>query len=170
MAKTFYESKGLFIKILKTNDAMNIFEAIREDHQKQRTLVDLLVKTHGDSEGRNEIFARLKRELEVHADAEERHFYKPLISADLTQDKARHSIAEHHDIEELIEKLEETDMSSSAWVHYAGQLKEQVIHHLDEEEHEVFQMAGKVLSENQKSSLATSYKKDMEKMKEEYSK
>ena len=148
---------------------MNIFEAIREDHEKQRTLVDLLVKTHGDSEGRNELFARLKRELHVHEDAEERFFYKPLISADLTQDKARHGIAEHHEIDELIEKLEDTEMSSSAWKGYAEKLRDKVLHHLDEEEHQIFQMAGKVLKDNQKTELAKSYRGAMEEMKSEYS-
>ena len=141
---------------------MNIFEAIREDHQKQRTLVDILIKTHGDSEGRDEIFKKLKHELKVHANAEERHFYIPLMKDDLTQEKARHSVAEHHDIDETIEKLEQTDYSSSAWLAHAKKLHELVHHHLDEEEHEVFQMAGKALTEAQKTSLAKSYREAMD--------
>lgn len=140
---------------------MNIFEAIREDHQKQRTLVDLLTKTHGDSDGRQELFDRLKNHLQTHAEVEERFFYVPLMKDDLTQDKARHSVAEHNDIDELIEELEKTDMSSPHWLATANKLKDQVIHHLDEEEHEVFQMAGKALTEKQKTELATSYQKEM---------
>lgn len=141
---------------------MNIFEALREDHQKQRTLIDILVKTHGDSEGRREIFERLKEALEIHANAEERHFYVPLLEHDLTQEKARHSVAEHHELDELIEKLEETDMSSPGWLSTAKNLGERLIHHLDEEEQEVFQMAGKALSETQKITLAKSYRAMMD--------
>lgn len=140
---------------------MNIFEALREDHDRQRELLDKLMETSGDTQERDKLFKALKDELQVHADAEERHFYKPLIDSDLTQDKARHSIAEHHEIDELIDTLEETEYSSPAWLTYAKQLKEQVEHHLDEEEHEVFQMAGKVLSDTQKKSLATTYRKYM---------
>ena len=140
---------------------MNIFEALREDHEKQRTLVDILSKTHGDSDGRDELFQRLKRELQAHADAEERHFYVPLIDDDLTQEKARHSIAEHHEIDELIEQLESTDYSSPGWKATAEKLKHQVIHHLDEEEHEVFQLAGKVFTDQQKSQLADDYRQEM---------
>jgi len=140
---------------------MNIFEALREDHDRQRTLVELLTKTQGDSEGRREIFERLKRELEEHAAAEERAFYIPLIEEDMTQDKARHSIAEHQEIDELIAELEETDRSSAAWLSTAQKLKDKVTHHLDEEEREVFQMAGKVLSEQQKTELAEDYQKEM---------
>ncbi|MBF98049.1 MAG: hemerythrin [Owenweeksia sp.] len=141
---------------------MNIFESLREDHQKQRTLVDVLVKTHGDSEGRDEIFQKLKHELQIHADAEERYFYKPLIDSDLTQEKARHSIAEHHEMDELIEELENTDYSSPHWVAVAKKLHERVHHHLDEEEHEVFQMAGKALNETQKTTLGQNYRKAIE--------
>ena len=146
---------------------MNIFESLREDHQKQRTLVDLLAKTHGDSDGRRELFERLKRELEHHAAAEERHFYVPLMEEDLTQQKARHSVAEHQELDELISELEKTDPSSSGWLATAKKLSERLVHHLDEEEHEVFQMAGKVLSEDKKKTLATEYRNYMETLQNE---
>lgn len=142
---------------------MNIFEALRNDHDIQRDLLEKLVDTSGDSKTRDEIFKKLRTELEAHADAEERYFYKPLIDSDKTQDKARHSIAEHHEIDELIEQLEKTEYSSSAWLKIAKDLQEKVEHHLDEEEHEVFQMAGKVLSENNKKSLAKDYESHMAK-------
>jgi len=141
---------------------MNIFEALREDHDSQRTLIKLLTETHGDSEGRAELFERTKVALQHHAAAEERHFYIPLMEADATQEKARHSVAEHHELDELIETLEATDPASSAWLAHAKTLQETLIHHLDEEEQEVFQMAGKVLSEKQKTSLAKEYREHMQ--------
>ena len=146
---------------------MTIFEALREDHDKQRTLLGILVKTHGDSEGRNELFEKVKQELQHHASAEERYFYRPLMDDDLTQEKARHSVAEHHEIDELIEKLEETDFSSPGWVAHAKKLQELVEHHLDEEEHQVFQIAGKALPESKKESLAKDYRAEMERLKNE---
>ncbi|ALM21761.1 hypothetical protein JCM19294_2068 [Nonlabens tegetincola] len=141
---------------------MNIFEAIREDHEKQRDYCKKLLDTSGDSEFRRNIWEELKKELQIHADAEEKYFYVPLFKDDLTQDKARHSVAEHHEIDELIEKLNDTDFDSSAWLAHMKNLADKVIHHLDEEEHEVFQLAGKSLSENQKKSLASDYKDAMQ--------
>jgi hemerythrin-like domain-containing protein len=138
-----------------------IFDALRDDHKTQRTLVDLLARTHGDSEGRDELFDKLKSELQNHAAAEERCFYKPLMDYDLTQEKARHGIAEHHEIDELIETLEATDPSSPSWKANAEKLQHVVHHHLDEEEHEVFQQAGRVLSEELKTSLAGEYRQQM---------
>ncbi|GAK93419.1 hypothetical protein JCM19298_2138 [Nonlabens ulvanivorans] len=141
---------------------MNIFEALRKDHEIQRELCDQLVHTSGDTALRKNMFKKLKHELAIHADAEERHFYVPLIESDLTQEKARHSIAEHHEMDELVEKLEETDMDSSAWLKYMKELAHQVEHHLDEEEQEVFQLAGKALNEKEKTSLAKDYQEFME--------
>ncbi|GAK76128.1 hypothetical protein JCM19296_1725 [Nonlabens ulvanivorans] len=141
---------------------MNIFEALRKDHEIQRDLCDQLVHTSGDTALRKNMFNKLKHELAIHADAEERHFYVPLIESDLTQEKARHSIAEHHEMDELVEKLEETDMDSSAWLKYMKELAHQVEHHLDEEEQEVFQLAGKALNEKEKSNLAKDYQEFME--------
>ena len=140
---------------------MNIFESIRKDHDTQRDLLDQLVNTSGDSKLRDNIYKKLKKELEVHADAEERHFYKPLISNDMMQEKARHGIAEHHEIDEIIEKLDSTDYDSSAWLKYAKDLKEKVEHHLEDEEHTFFQLAGKVFTQKQKEELATQYKTHM---------
>jgi len=136
---------------------MNIFEALRKDHEIQRDLIDQLVKTSGDSDKRKELFDQLKKELALHEDAEERYFYVPLLEVDMTQEKARHGIAEHHQMDELVEKIEETDRSSSAWLVYMKELAHQVEHHLDEEEQEVFQLAGKALNETEKKNLAMDY-------------
>lgn len=140
---------------------MDIFKALRADHDKQRDLMKQLVSTSGDTKKRQQLFKNLRTALETHADAEERYFYKPLIDSDKTQEKARHGIAEHHDIDELITELDQTDFSSPAWLRIAKNLKERVEHHLDEEEHEVFQIAGKVLSTSQKESLSKAYQDHM---------
>lgn len=141
---------------------MTIFEALREDHDIQRDLASRLIETQGDSDTRQALFDDIKLELAAHAAAEERYFYIPLMKHDATQEKSRHSVAEHHELDELVEKLEETDMSSPGWLVAAKELAHRLTHHLDEEEHEVFQMAGKVLSDSQKTSLATDYREEMQ--------
>lgn len=141
---------------------MTIFESIRKDHDTQRDLLEKLVKTSGDSNERDVLYKQLKNELNIHAEAEERHFYKPLISNDMMQEKARHGIAEHHEIDELLEQLDDTDYSSSAWLKIAKDLKEKVEHHLEDEEHTFFQLAGKVFNEQQKTALAKDYRSYMD--------
>ena len=136
---------------------MNIFEALRISHVNQCARADNLIQTQGDSAERVWLFRELKRELAAHAAAEERFFYVPLIAHDITQEPARHDIAEHHQMDKLIEQLETTDFSSPAWLSTAKALHHKIYHHLEDEDQSVFQLAGKVLGEAEKLSLAKKY-------------
>ncbi|APD89838.1 hemerythrin [Alteromonas mediterranea] len=142
---------------------MKIFEALRQDHEKQRLLLKILAETSGNTAARREYYEALKTQLESHAIAEERHFYTHLLEKDATVDLTRHGIAEHHEIDELLGKLDETDMSSPAWLRHLKTLQEKVEHHLADEEQEFFQVAGNVLNDSQKTKLADAYREEMEK-------
>jgi len=141
---------------------LNIFEALRESHDRQRGYADALIQTSGDSEARAQAYKRLKEELQAHETAEERFFYIPLMEHDNGIDLSRHAISEHHEMDEMMEELDETEMSSPAWLATAKKLSEKVHHHLKEEEQKFFQMAGKLLDEKQKQSLAGKYVKEYE--------
>ena len=141
---------------------MNIFEALRESHDRQRTYADALIKTSGDTPERVDAYKQLKAELQAHETAEERHFYIPLMEFDNGVDLSRHAISEHHEMDEMMETLDETEMSSPAWLAMAKKLSEKVHHHLKEEEQKFFQMAGKLLSDKQKETLAGQYVKEYE--------
>ncbi len=136
---------------------MDIYESLVNDHDKQRKLLDALVDTSGDSQQRADLFEQVKDELAIHADSEERYFYVPLIKLDSTQDDARHGIAEHHEIDELVKKVEESDPSSAAWLKHAKNLEHKVKHHLEEEEKDYFPVAKKVLSKDRAESLSNEY-------------
>ena len=141
---------------------MNIFEALRESHDRQRGYAENLVRTSGDSQERVDAYKQLKAELQAHETAEERFFYIPLMAHDNGVDLSRHAISEHHAMDELMEELDETEMSSPSWLATAKKLSEKVHHHLEEEEQKFFQMAGKLLDEKQKESLAGQYVKEYE--------
>ena len=143
---------------------MNIFEALRADHDVQRRLLGLLIETQGDSDGRDELFKRLRAALQDHAAAEERHFYVPLMQIDSAQDQARHGVAEHHEIDELIAALEDTDRSSPGWIASARKLHDKVSHHLQDEEHGIFQLSGRVLDDDQKLTLGREYRQMMDEL------
>jgi len=136
---------------------MNIFEALRVSHETQRELSARLLASLGDGAARDTIFSQLKRELVAHETAEERCFYVPLFQHDTTVDEARHAIAEHHLMDEMVEHLESIEAGSAEWRDCAQRLCERIEHHLAEEEHKFFQEAGKVLSEREKTSLARDY-------------
>ncbi|MCY2688573.1 hemerythrin domain-containing protein [Salinimicrobium sp. TH3] len=141
---------------------MNIYEAIREDHDIQRDLCDKLLKTSGESKERKELWPKLRKELEVHEVAEERYFYSPLIDTDSMQEDARHGMAEHHEIDELIQELEATKMDSPHWLATMKKLSDKVHHHLEDEEEEFFGKAKKVYTKKESEELAENYKKSRE--------
>ena len=55
-----------------------------------------------------------------------------------TTDDTRHSVAEHHELEEALNDLAATDMSSSAWMAKFKQLDHDYRHHINEEEEDHF--------------------------------
>ena len=146
---------------------MNIFEALRQSHELQRSISEQLIQTSGYTEEREQLFEALKNELHAHSVAEDRFLYTPLMVEDVGLDITRHALAEHHEMDELVEKLEETDMSSPSWLATAKQLSETVHHHLEEEEHKFFQQAGKILADKEKETLGKKYLAEYRKYKKE---
>ncbi|MGA0569715.1 hemerythrin domain-containing protein [Variovorax sp. VNK109] len=136
---------------------MNIFEALRVSHDTQRALVAQLVSSRTQKDARQRVFEDLKQELKAHETAEERCFYVPLFEHDVTVDASRHAIAEHHEMDEMVEDMEKLDPEGSAWMEHAKKLAHKVKHHLEEEETKFFQEAGKVLTASQKTQLAKEY-------------
>ena len=144
---------------------MNIFDALRESHEKQRDLSEKLIKISGDSKERRALFELLKNELFAHAVGEDRYFYIPLMMTDSGLNITRHALAEHHKMDELMEQLTEMELSNPSWLAVAKKLFDTVHHHLQEEEHGFFQQAGKILSAEQKESLAQQYLAEYKKYK-----
>jgi type I site-specific restriction endonuclease len=135
----------------------NIFQALMVSHEAQRELTARLLATKQASEERQHVFEELKAELAAHETAEERCFYVPLMQHDESMDLSRHAIAEHHEMDEMVEHLDELDPHAAEWQECCQKLCEKVEHHLQEEEQKFFPQAGEVLDEEQKMALAKDY-------------
>lgn len=142
----------------------NIYEALRESHERQRALCKALLETGSEGDGRQDLIRELRREESSHAAAEERFLYAPILMEDNGLMPSRHALAEHHKIDELFEELAKDAPSSRGWMQRAKTLCEKIEHHLEEEETRFFQQSGKILSDAQKVSLAKSYRKDYERL------
>ena len=135
-----------------------IYDVIRDEHDKQRRLIDLLEETHGASADRRELFDCLRVEVLSHSAIEERLFYAALLSDEVTRDRIGHSVEEHKEAEAILHELGDKDMSSPAWLNRFHTLAKDLRHHMDEEELEVFQLAGKVLTRAREEQLAREYR------------
>jgi len=136
---------------------MDIFDALLTSHRTQRDLCARLLADIGEAQARQKTFEELKAELAVHATAEERAFYVPLIEHDGTVDLARHAIAEHHEMDEMVEALDETEAGSAEYLEAVGKLVHRVGHHLDEEEQKFFDQARRILPPERQQELGALY-------------
>lgn len=144
---------------------MDIFEALRQSHDRQRAMARHILELQASSEQHVALFQDFKRELGAHAAAEERWFYLPLIEHDSTMGLARHGMGEHHEMDELVAEVEKLEAASPQWIAKFRELKDKVFHHLEDEEKDFFDVARKKLDKKQQAELAAGYLEDFEKFR-----
>ncbi len=120
------------------NQQTTVLNRLTSDHDRQRELLDKIAQTSGESEERRELFVELTKELKSHAAAEEQAVYSEMLADPEVSDETRHSVAEHHEIDEMLNDLAATDMSSPAWLQKFKQLDDRYRHHINEEEDDHF--------------------------------
>jgi hypothetical protein len=145
---------------------MDIFAALLQSHETQRAICKRLLASIGDPAKRKEAFEELKSELAAHETAEERMFYVPLFAHDETVDASRHGIAEHHEMDEMVEDIEKAEAGSPEWLESIGKLTHKIEHHLKEEEEKFFPQAREVLSRKQVQELGQPYKEEHDRLKD----
>lgn len=136
-----------------------IFEDLKRDHDRHRDLLARIGSSDPDSEERAELFEALRVELQAHAAAEEESLYSCMLANPELRDEARHSVAEHKEIDDYLGELVEADPSSDAWMKTFKELRHRYLHHIDEEETEMFPAASKDLDEATKAKLAAVFEK-----------
>ena len=136
-----------------------IFEDLKRDHDRQRKLLDRIGETSGDSEERRTLFEALRLELQAHAAAEEESLYATMLANPDLRDDARHSVSEHKEVDDMLGELVEMEMSSTGWLTRFKTMRHRYLHHIDEEEEEMFPAASKDLDDATKARLAAVFEK-----------
>ena len=133
---------------------MDAFTLLKNDH---KTVAGLMEKIDATTEralkGREELFAQLKSELDIHAQIEETILYPVLEKADETHDISLEAYEEHKVVKQLLAELAAEPKDAEEWTAKFTVLKENVEHHVEEEEGEMFKKARKVLSEEEIDQL-----------------
>lgn len=144
---------------------MDIFSALIKSHEVQRDLCNQ-IEAAKDTDQKQALLTALIDELAAHAAAEERHLYVPVMAFDDGLELSRHAIAEHHEMDEMVEDLEE--QSGDEWAQTVDKLIDYVRHHLEEEEDEFFGQAKKLLPAEQVDRLGALYVTEHEAFKDEH--
>ncbi|HJR05709.1 MAG TPA: hemerythrin domain-containing protein [Pyrinomonadaceae bacterium] len=127
---------------------MDAFELLKNDHAKVSSIFDKL-EPATDATTRQQLFAQLKQELDIHAHIEETILYPALKQAAETRDITEEAYEEHQEVKDLLAELQTTPPDSEEWGDMILELRENVEHHVEEEEGEMFTKAREVLSEQQ---------------------
>jgi hemerythrin-like domain-containing protein len=132
-------------------DAIALLEA---DHQKvKRLLSELESTTERGIKTRTELFATIKGELTLHEVVEEEIFYPALKSHPKAQDIVLEGYEEHHVVDLLMGELEALDVRDETWGAKAVVMKENIEHHIEEEEGEMFKQARRVFDRKELEDL-----------------
>lgn len=133
---------------------MNAFELLKNDHEKVSAIFENVEATSaGDAALRQNMFAQLKNELEIHAHIEETIFYPALREESEAREIVIEALEEHQEVKDLLAELDGMPVDTDEWSARMEELREGVEHHVAEEEGEMFEKAREVLSHQQIADL-----------------
>ncbi len=133
---------------------MDAIAMLKADHEKVDGLFSQLEETTERAEKtREELFTKLKQELDLHAHVEEAIFYPALKQAEETREITLEAFQEHHVVKVLLRELDAMPVTSETWTAKLKVLKENVEHHVEEEEGEMFKKARNLLNAEQLEEL-----------------
>jgi len=133
---------------------MNAFALLKADHEKVAGILETIEATTERAEkGRDDLFARLKAELDLHAMIEEEIFYPALEDTEEAHDITLEAYEEHRVVKQLLAELAAEPKDTEEWSAKFTVLKENIEHHVEEEEGELFKKARQVLSAEEIETL-----------------
>ena len=133
---------------------MDAITLLKNDHDKvKRLLAELESTTERGVKTRSELFATIKGELTLHEIIEEEIFYPELKAHPKAEDIVLEAFEEHHVVDLLMGELESLDVTDESWGAKALVMKENVEHHIEEEEGEMFPQARRVFDTRELDDL-----------------
>ena len=130
---------------------MDAFELLKADHRKVEELFSQLESASGKQ--KLQVFQQIKTELELHTHIEEKVFYPALEEPEETHDLTLEAYEEHAVVKNLLKQLGRAKTASDEWEAQAKVLQENVEHHVEEEENELFPKAESALGEEEIEAL-----------------
>jgi hemerythrin-like domain-containing protein len=130
---------------------MDAFKLLKADHRKVAKLFGELESANGKA--KLQVFEQIKTELELHTHIEEKIFYPVLEKPKQTHDLTLEAYEEHDVVKNLLRQLSKAKSANDEWEAQAKVLRENVEHHVEEEENELFPKAEAALGEEKIEAL-----------------
>ena len=125
---------------------MDAIELLESQHREVKALFQKCERANG--EAKRQLFEKIADALAVHAAIEEKHFYPATRSA-RTEELLQEAVEEHLSVKRIVADLLEMDPAEAQFDPKIKVLQEQVEHHVEEEEGELFPRVRKLLSEDE---------------------
>jgi hemerythrin superfamily protein len=136
--------------MLTRRQKLDALKLLKEDHDRvKKMLAEGESTTERGEKTREELFARLKSDLEIHERMEEEVLYPALKSHPKARDLALEGYEEHHVVDTILAELEQTPPSDEQWGAKFKVAKENLEHHIEEEETQMFPKARNAFSEDE---------------------
>jgi len=133
---------------------MDALQLLTEDHDHVKKMLEELDDTTERAiKTREQTFAKLQSELEVHEAIEEEIFYPALKEHSKTRDIALEGYEEHHVVDTVIAEMGDVPVSDETWTAKFAVMKENLEHHIEEEEQDMFPKARKVFDQQELDEL-----------------
>lgn len=124
---------------------MDAFSLLKADHRKVEGLFQQLEAASGKAKLR--VFEQIKTELDLHTHIEEKIFYPALEKPKQTHELTLEAYEEHDVVKKLLKELSRSKSANEEWEAQAKVLQENVEHHVEEEENELFPKAESALGQ-----------------------
>ncbi|MBS1792812.1 MAG: hemerythrin domain-containing protein [Acidobacteria bacterium] len=146
---------------------MNAIELLKADHDKVELLFQ---KVKATDEGEHKaLFEQIREELEVHTHIEETVFYPRMKDEEELEDLVLEGIEEHHQVKMFLRELSALADDSEKFEPKLKVLIEDVTHHVQEEEGEMFPLIEELFNEAALDALGEELEKEKQKFKKTYS-
>lgn len=129
---------------------MNALQLLTADHNRVRGLFAQARSAHesDDTATLAAVASKIFTELDVHTNIEEEVFYPDVKAAsDELAEMVAEGVEEHHVVDQLITEMKGLDPADEAWAAKLTVLMENVEHHAEEEETEMFPVVDKAFDE-----------------------
>ena len=133
---------------------MDAITLLKEDHRLFRKLLEQGDETtERAKKTRMELLDRIAAELKAHEKIEEEIFYPALQGFERAKEIVLEGYEEHHVADLIVAELRKTGVDDERWGAKFSVLKENIEHHIEEEEGEMFKKARTLLDKDQLVAL-----------------
>lgn len=144
----------------------DIYQCLVNDHDDLKSMLAELLTLDENDDYREVLIENISTLLMSHARAEESVFYNS-IRAVSDSDIVMHGYKEHMEAEAVLRKLQLKEVTGTDWTTAAKDLQKALLHHISDEESDIFDEARKIFSQEEARQMGEAFLELQEKIRDQ---